>query len=76
MKCHATGTYALTATLGSLTATVAVQPASGGSGVATVGCDTDAPVEYYDMQGIKVDNPQRGIYIVRRGTTVEKCVIN
>lgn len=76
VKCHATGTYALTATLGSLTATVAVQPASGGSGVATVGCDTDAPVEYYDMQGIKVDNPQRGIYIVRRGTTVEKCVIN
>ena len=76
VKCNATGTYALTATLGSLTATVAVQPASGDSGVDNALVDDDAPVEYFNMQGIKVENPQCGIYIMRRGTKVEKRVVN
>ena len=76
MKCYANGTYALTATLGSLTATVAVQPASGDSGVDNALVDDDAPVEYFNMQGIKVENPQCGIYIMRRGTKVEKRVVN
>ena len=76
VKCYATGTYALTATLGSLTATVAVQPASGDSGVDNALVDDDAPVEYFNMQGMKVENPQCGIYIMRRGTKVEKRVVN
>jgi hypothetical protein len=31
--------------------------------------DSDAPVEYYNLQGIRVTNPTHGIYIRRQGTT-------
>lgn len=36
--------------------------------------DSNAPVEYYNLQGIRVDNPANGIYIRRRGSRVEKVV--
>lgn len=32
----------------------------------------DVPAEYYTLLGVKVDNPQSGIYIVRRGNKVTK----
>lgn len=37
--------------------------------------DTDAPVEYYNLQGIRVENPSNGIYIRRQGKSVRKVVI-
>lgn len=36
--------------------------------------DASAPVEYYNLQGIKVDNPGAGVYLRRQGTRVEKIV--
>lgn len=35
----------------------------------------DAPAEYFNLQGVKITNPQKGIYIVRRGNKVTKEVI-
>lgn len=35
----------------------------------------DAPVEYFDLKGIRVDNPRNGIYVRRCGNKVEKVVI-
>lgn len=37
--------------------------------------ESDAPVEYYNLQGVRVDNPQPGIYIRRRGSKVSKVLL-
>lgn len=36
---------------------------------------TDAPVEYYNLNGVKVVNPSNGIFIRRCGTDVRKVII-
>ena len=36
--------------------------------------DTDAPVEYYNLQGQRVLNPSNGIFIERRGTKTTKVI--
>lgn len=35
----------------------------------------DVSAEYFNLQGVKITNPQKGIYIVRRGNKVTKEVI-
>lgn len=47
------------------------------SGVESVELSNDenAPVEYFDLQGIRVSNPSNGVYIVRQGSKVTKQVI-
>ena len=41
-----------------------------------VGSDADAPVEYYDLQGMKIIEPQAGkLYIKRQGSTVSKLIV-
>lgn len=37
--------------------------------------DTDAPVEYFNLQGIRVERPSEGLYIRRCGNKAEKTVI-
>lgn len=38
--------------------------------------DTDSPVEYYNLHGVKVDNPQPGNVVVRRqGATSTKVIV-
>lgn len=37
--------------------------------------DADAPVEFYDLQGRKVANPQGGIFIRRQGSKVTKVAM-
>ena len=37
--------------------------------------DADAPVEYYNLQGVRVENPSAGIYIRRQGNTVTKVLV-
>ena len=42
------------------------------------GVETDnanAPVEYYNLQGIRVDEPANGVYIRRQGNTVAKVLV-
>lgn len=47
-----------------------------GSSVAVVEVeDADAPVEYFNLQGVRVANPENGLYIRRQGSKVEKIVI-
>lgn len=48
---------------------------AGGSGVADLTVDENAPVEYYNLQGVKVANPENGIFIRRQGTKVEKIMV-
>lgn len=37
--------------------------------------NADSPVEYYNLNGIKVDNPQGGIFIRRQGSSTSKVLI-
>jgi len=45
------------------------------SGVGNVAVDSNAPVEYYNLQGIRVDRPANGIYIRRQGNTTAKVIM-
>ena len=45
------------------------------SGVVNVEFDTDAPVEYYNLQGVRVENPANGLYIRRQGNNVSKVIL-
>ncbi len=45
------------------------------SGVSDIKADTQAPAEYYNLQGMPVANPENGIYIVRRGNTISKVYV-
>ena len=50
----------------------------GGAGVENVAADlvnANAPVEYYNLQGVRVANPENGIFIVKQGNKVSKQVI-
>lgn len=49
---------------------------SGGvENVNAAAAESDAPVEYYNLQGVRVDNPQPGIYIRRQGSKVSKVLL-
>lgn len=37
--------------------------------------DSAAPVEYFNLQGVRVENPENGLYIVRQGNKVSKQLI-
>lgn len=46
------------------------------TGIADIDVDSEnAPVEYFNMQGIRVANPQNGLYIRRQGNKVEKVYV-
>ncbi len=48
----------------------------GVNGVESIEADAaDAPVEYFNLQGVKVANPSDGIFIRRQGTKVSKVVV-
>ncbi len=52
-----------------------VYAANGGSAVAEIAADENAPVEYFNLQGVRVNNPANGLYIVKQGNKVEKRII-
>ncbi len=46
------------------------------SGIEAIeAADSDAPVEYFNLQGIRVENPENGIFVRRQGGKVSKVVI-
>ena len=45
------------------------------SGVMNIELDLNAPVEYYNLQGVRVENPANGLYIRRQGNNVSKVVL-
>ncbi|MCH5326726.1 MAG: hypothetical protein J1E29_05940 [Duncaniella sp.] len=44
------------------------------SGLTDVIADTEAPVEYFNLQGIRVANPEGGVFIRRQGNAVTKVI--
>ena len=45
------------------------------TGIEDVEFDENAPVEYYNLQGIKVANPEKGIFIKKQGNKATKVVM-
>lgn len=45
------------------------------SGVEDVVVDSNAPVEYFNLQGVRVANPESGIYIRRQGSKATKVLV-
>ena len=47
------------------------------SGIETLPSDetSEAPAEYYTIDGVRVSNPAHGLYIVRRGSKVSKVML-
>ena len=43
--------------------------------VGEIVSDMDAPVEYYNLQGVKVANPENGIFICRQGSKTTKVTL-
>lgn len=37
--------------------------------------DPNAPVEYYNLQGVRVENPESGLYIRRQGNVTTKVIL-
>ena len=44
------------------------------TGVETIE-DANAPVEYYNLQGVKVENPSNGIFIKKQGSKTTKVIL-
>ena len=47
----------------------------GTTGIEGVTVGSEEPVEYYNLQGIRVANPANGVYIRRQGNTVTKVIL-
>lgn len=45
------------------------------SGIDDVYGDDNAPAEYYNLQGVKVENPEKGVYIKKQGSKIAKIVL-
>ncbi len=43
--------------------------------ITDITADNDAPVEYYNLHGVRVENPTQGLYIRRQGDKTQKVVI-
>ncbi len=48
---------------------------SGTVGIENVAIDENAPVEYFNLQGVRVANPENGLYIRRQGSKVSKVIL-
>lgn len=45
------------------------------AGITDIVADENAPVEYFNLQGVRVANPENGLYIVRQGNKVTKQIL-
>lgn len=66
------GTYIVTFDLNNWTLNVA---SNADTGVIELVTDKNAPVEYYNLQGVRVEDPSNGLYLVRKGGKVSKIMI-
>lgn len=46
-----------------------------GAGVENIAADADAPVEYFNLQGVRVAEPANGIFIRRQGFKATKVIL-
>lgn len=54
---------------------ITVTAGSGTTGIEAVANDENAPVEYYNLQGVRVANPENGLYIKRQGNKAVKVIV-
>lgn len=45
------------------------------AGISDIVVDENAPVEYYNLQGVRVANPENGLYIRRQGNKATKVLV-
>ena len=45
------------------------------TGIENVNVEANAAVEYYNLQGVRVANPDKGVYLRRAGNTVTKVIL-
>ena len=45
------------------------------SAIESIESDDNTPVEYYNMQGVKVTSPDNGIYIKKQGSKITKVIL-
>ena len=67
-------TFKPTGTTHFATVTVNYERPTTGVGSVVVD-DANAPVEYYNLQGVRVENPANGLYIRRQGNNVSKVFV-
>lgn len=48
---------------------------SSSSGIENMEVDSQIPIEYFNLQGVKVDKPKKGVYIRRKGTKTSKIIV-
>ena len=68
-------TFTMDGTTRISTITVNYAVGEGTSQVENVVADQDAVVEYYNLQGVRVAEPQNGLYIRRQGNTATKVLV-
>lgn len=44
-------------------------------GIEDIEADNNAPVEYFNLQGVRVANPENGLFIRRQGNKVTKVIV-
>lgn len=71
----AAGSYVAFSKIGETGAVFSLYNDAKATGIADIVADENAEAEYFNLQGVRVANPENGLYIVRRGTTVTKEVI-
>ena len=54
---------------------VAVTKTGDTTAIEAIEADTTAPVEYFNLQGIRVENPENGLYIRRQGSRTTKVLV-
>lgn len=45
------------------------------SGVENIAVDPEAPAEFFNLQGVRVANPENGVYIRRQGENISKVLV-
>lgn len=53
---------------------VKVTATTGTTAVDNIAVDAAAPAEYYNLQGVRIAEPENGMYIVRKGNRVSKVI--
>ena len=46
-----------------------------GTGIEGITTNEDADIKYYNLQGLKIDNPSNGIYLKVQGTKASKIIV-
>lgn len=47
----------------------------GSNAVTEIMNDIESPIEYYNMQGVRIEKPEHGLYITKQGSKVQKIII-